>query len=79
MTPEDKITEAINVAYTYGQVDGSHHKAWVIDQMVRALLGDAYDEWIYAYKKTDDDGNLTDPEDEDEDEDIYDWDEGIAP
>lgn len=75
MTPEDKITEAINVAYSYGQVDGSHHKAWVIDQMVRALLGDNYDEWVYTYRKTDEDGNMTDPEDDD----VYEWYEGVAP
>jgi len=30
----------------YGQTDGAHHKAWVIDQIARTLLGDDYDKWI---------------------------------
>lgn len=29
--------EALEIARRYGQIDGDHHKAWVIDQMVRAL------------------------------------------
>lgn len=28
---------AINIAVRYGGIDGDHHKAWVIDQMVREL------------------------------------------
>lgn len=33
-----RILAAADLAKNYGQVDGSHHKMWVIDQMVRALL-----------------------------------------
>ena len=29
--------KALAVALECGQIDGAHHKAWVIDQMVRAL------------------------------------------
>lgn len=36
MTP---IEHAISLAVRYGGIDGDHHKAWVIDQMVRALTG----------------------------------------
>lgn len=32
------IEKALEYAYRYGQIDGAHHKQWVIDQMVRALL-----------------------------------------
>lgn len=32
----------------HGQTDGAHHKAWVIDQVARTLLGDQYDNWIAA-------------------------------
>lgn len=39
MTPEDRIKGAIEVAVRYGGIDGEHHKAWVIDQMVRHLTG----------------------------------------
>jgi hypothetical protein len=38
MTLEDRITLALEYAKD-GQNDGGHHKAWAIDQMVRALTG----------------------------------------
>jgi hypothetical protein len=50
-----------------GQLDGAHHKAWVIDQAVRILTGDRYDAWIAEYC----DG-VDGPE-------TYAWDEGVAP
>ena len=40
---EDRVDKAIEVAVQYGGIDGDHHKAWVIDQMVRALAGTGYD------------------------------------
>jgi hypothetical protein len=43
---EDRITAAVEIAFRYGTIDGSHHKMWVIDQMVRTLLGDGYQEWL---------------------------------
>ena len=54
----------LDLAWRYGQIDGAHHKMWVIDQMVRALCGseEEYKKWVSKY--TDDD---------------YDWDCGIAP
>lgn len=44
------IGEAIAIAEQFGQSEGSHHKAWVIDQMVRALAGVDYDDWRAAYE-----------------------------
>jgi hypothetical protein len=38
MTLEGRITLALEYAKD-GQNDGEHHKAWAIDQMVRALTG----------------------------------------
>lgn len=61
------MEEALDIAMRYGQTDGAHHKAWVIDQMVRALLGERYGAWV-AYAKGGRDGP-----------DTYPWDEGIAP
>jgi len=58
---------ALGIASRYAQIGGHHHKAWVIDQMVRALTGDAYDEWVRQYKADGDDPNA------------YTWWEGIAP
>ena len=61
------ITKALDIAFRYSQIDGAHHKAWCIDQMVRALTGDGYDAWIKKYKYDEETG------------DEYDWDVGIAP
>jgi hypothetical protein len=65
----DRIEQAIDVASQYGMIDGAHHKQWVIDQMIRTLLGDQYQVWRTEYDAAvDDEGNEYDP-----------WDEGIAP
>lgn len=63
----ERINRAIEIAVKYGGHDGSHHKNWVIDQMVRALAGNAYDK-IVADACDGVDGPNT-----------YDWDTGIAP
>ena len=34
-----RTKKALAIALRYGGIDGDHHKAWVIDQMVRALTG----------------------------------------
>lgn len=62
-----RINEALDLASQYAQIDGAHHKMWVIDQMVRALTGDGYAEWVKDYCEEDGDPNA------------YEWDEGIAP
>ena len=59
---EERIKKALEVA-TWGGVDGSHHKQWVIDQMVRVLAGDGYGAWLDEYTEGGE----------------YEWDEGIAP
>jgi hypothetical protein len=64
---QNKINEAIELAVGYGGIDGDHHKMWVIDQIVRILAGDEYDEIIRK---------ACDGEDG---PDTYDWDVGIAP
>ena len=64
-----RIEEALEVADRYGGIDGGHHKAWVIDQMVRNLCGttEEYQRWVGTHV-TGEDGPFT-----------YSWDEGIAP
>jgi 3-methyladenine DNA glycosylase AlkC len=62
-TDKDDAEKALKILLDCGQIDGAHHKAWVIDQAVRALAGPYYDELIASYK---DNGE-------------YEWDEGIAP
>ena len=65
-TDAERIELALD-ALADGQVDGSHHKAWVIDQAVRALTGERYGDWVTEYC----DG-VDGPE-------TYTWDEGVAP
>lgn len=62
-----KIQNAIELAVQFGGVDGAHHKDWVIDQMVRILAGDRYDQ-IVRDACNGEDG----PE-------SYTWETGIAP
>jgi hypothetical protein len=64
----DRIEKALDLAWRYGQIDGSQHKMWVIDQMVRVLCGrKEYEKWVDEYTEPFEDGNY------------YDWDTGIAP
>ena len=67
MTTEERIQRAIEFAVSYGGIDGDHHKAWVIDQMVRALTGDDYETWVKDACNGDEGPNT------------YEWDVGIAP
>lgn len=77
MARQDDVNKALNrlppaeralqIAFMYGSYDGGHHKMWVIDQMVRALAGDKYDEWIKNFQNGEDGPNT------------YEWDVGIPP
>ena len=51
MSDFQKIVEALEFAEKYGRTDGAHHKAWVIDQMVRALTGADYVEFVRNHDK----------------------------
>jgi hypothetical protein len=63
----EKIRMAIELAIQYGQIDGAHHKTWVIDQMVQILAASDYDRIIAEACRGDDGPNT------------YSWDRGIAP
>ena len=58
---------ALALAESCGQMYGEHHKAWVIDQMVRALTGEHYEAFLSRFRKGE-----NGPE-------TYTWDEGVAP
>lgn len=58
----NKVNRAVHIAND-GQIDGAHHRLWVIDQMVRVLLGDMYSEFVDRYEENGE----------------YEWDTGIAP
>lgn len=64
-----QIKAALERAEQSAGVEGSHHRMWVIDQMVRCLTGDGYAGWVIRYNAyRDEDGEVYGP-----------WDEGIAP
>lgn len=67
MTDKEKINKAINLAVRYGGIDGSHHKDWVIDQIVRVLAGNKYDKIVQKACEGEDGPNT------------YSWETGIAP
>lgn len=52
MDDKGRIVNALNVAYQCSQIDGDHHKAWAIDQIVRALCGtnEEYEAWVKEYE-----------------------------
>jgi hypothetical protein len=67
-----KIDQAVELIAQYGWIDGAHHKQWVLDQVLRALLGEGYEKFIAdnfheRYREGDEDV-VTDH-----------WDRGIAP
>lgn len=62
-----RIKRALDVLLRYGQIDGAHHKTWVIDQAVRILAGRDYPRLILEHN-TGEDGPNT-----------YGWDEGTPP
>lgn len=53
MGAQQRIETAVAIAADYGQVADPAEKAWVIDQIVRTLLGRRYDEWVSAYRTND--------------------------
>lgn len=63
----ERTASALQIARSYGQTDGDHHKTWVIDQMIRALLDQDYDAWVERYCHGED-GAAT-----------YRWETGVAP
>lgn len=64
---DKQIEKVLDLIFEYGQIDGGHHKAWVIDQIVKILTKDKYDEWVKNYVYDEETG------------DTYSWDKGIAP
>jgi hypothetical protein len=62
-----KIQDAIDFIVKYGGIDGAHHKTWVLDQVVRILAEDRYEQ-IVKDACAGEDGP-----------DTYEWDEGIPP
>lgn len=68
-TAEDKVKAALDLIVQYGGVDGSHHKQWLLDQVVRTLVNGEYEYRQFCERiRVDEDGEV-----------YEEWDEGIAP
>ncbi len=69
MTDEEKIKFTLEFIADWGSTDGSHHKQWALDQVVRILTEtpEAYLEWVRQHNDGEDGAET------------YDWDTGIAP
>jgi len=39
-----RIERAVDVIFQFGLIDGSHHKQWAMDKILRILLDDNYDD-----------------------------------
>lgn len=59
------VTRALMPVFEYGGIDGGHHKQWLIDQMLRNILGaEGYRMFVDYYNR------IHEPDT---------WDTGIAP
>lgn len=87
MSERERIDRALVYAFRYGQIDGAHHRVWVIDQMVRALLGCPIVEEHavdangnpYTYKRQGESEEYTAWVANHENGGEYEWDRGIVP
>jgi hypothetical protein len=68
--PEQRITDALVFIENFGDIDGAHHKQWVIDRLVHILTGtpEEYEAWVQEFE-----GIGADPDE------IVPWDKGITP
>lgn len=90
MTKQDRINRALSYAGRYGGIDGEHHKAWVIDQMVRALCGcndakEGAEPMLASGYKSEQESNreyrewVASAKEGDDGPETYGWDEGTPP
>ena len=63
----ERHDKALAFLCSWGFFDGSHHKAWAIDQAIRILSGDRYEQLVKDACNGEDGP------------DTYEWEEGIAP
>jgi hypothetical protein len=65
MTKKERAV--LDLIKTYGGFDGSHHKQWLLNEIVQKLTGNGYSEWVKNYQKRENG------------QEIYEWNTGIAP
>lgn len=91
MKRKQRIEKALQLIDCYGDIDGGHHKQWVLDQVVRALTdcpvrvitGTDYNGINFCYdgpgKSAEYEQWIKSHADGEDGPNTYDWDEGIAP
>lgn len=62
-----KIMKVVEIIEQYGGIEGDHHRAWVLDQVVRTITDEYYEDWVKSYNQGEEGPNS------------YAWDKGIAP
>jgi hypothetical protein len=57
MSEDKTIRKALEIIVQYGDIEGSHHKQWVLDQVVRTLCRteEVYEKWLQNFKYWDED------------------------
>lgn len=53
----DDAAQLLELIFRYGQSDEPKHKAWIIDQTVRVLTGERYEEFVDVYSFEEDFGH----------------------
>jgi len=68
--PNNMLSKVLNIIGQYGGIQGDHHKAWLLNEILILLLGEkGHKEWVERYEgEEDDEGDKT-----------YSWELGIAP
>jgi len=67
ITHRSRCVDALEMILRYGGIDGGHHKQWVLDQVVRILTDENYENFV-IWANDGEDGPET-----------YNWDEGCPP
>lgn len=75
---QQRIDEALDVARRFGG-DDSHHAAWVVDQMVRALTGCPVDDAGTRGESEEYHAFIAQAKAGEDGPDTYEWNPGIAP
>lgn len=65
---QERCDKSIELLFEYGACDGGQHKMLAIDQAIRILADDGYEERVQEYEELDEDG-----------EKVYEWYTGVAP
>ena len=65
-TAIERLKNIRKLIEAYGYIDGAHHKQWLLDQIMREIMGTQYDQWKYEYEHVNDEKEYT-------------WNQGIRP